>query len=424
MYVQYVNRDFLKGVLVGFVLALFACYSFFRLYWILEIGIKYFRWHAILWLYVMLLLLFAAFSYMLYKTGRLKKPAIQHAYLITAGLIAGLHLAEGYFRLSGKHTSYLEHREGVFVNPAERVEKGWYMTWHPNETIALSSGNEYRYLRQTNSEGLSDKEWSTVKDSNEVRIITLGDSFTEGDGAALDSSYPSQLKGMLQKQFPDVKINVMNAGRCGSDPWFEYVKLRDRLLKYKPDIVVYTNGSNDLLFDHLIYGGMERFAPDSTVKNKYVTHKWLWLYEISHLFRALADVAGYDPTLFGIGDRMQNEKSCITDALQLAEMYDRLAKENHFTCIELIRPDKGEMEEGKYLFNIQQLLTGYKPTANFSRLDLLRFYHTQLAINKDNLNSYFWHTDAHHNAKGYNAMAKAVYSVTEPVVKAKIVTGL
>lgn len=410
------NREFLKGLLAGFVLALFTCYSFFRLYWIAEIGIRYFRWHALLWLYLLLLLLFAATGYLLYKTGWFKKPAVQHAYLVTAGIMAALHIAEIFLRLSGSYTTYMEHREGVFVNPAERVEKKWYMTYPPHQTITLASGNEYSYLRQTNAEGLSDKEWSTEKDSNEVRIITLGDSFTEGDGAAFDSSYPRQLERLLQSQFPQLKINVMNAARCGSDPWFEYVKLRDRLLKYKPDIVVYSNGSNDLLFDHLIYGGMERFAPDSTVKNKYKNHSWLWLYEVSHLFRAIMNVAGYDATLFGIADRKQNEITSISDARKIAADYSRLAINNHFECIEIIRVDKDEIEQGCYKFNLQQLTAGIVPTQNFSRLSLLQYYTDSLGINEKNCHEYFWKTDGHHNAKGYNAMAKGIYSVTKPLV--------
>lgn len=66
------NKDFLKGTAAGFILSLVVIYSFFRIYWIMEVGVKYFRWHATLWLYLSIAALFLGTGYMLYKNGKFK----------------------------------------------------------------------------------------------------------------------------------------------------------------------------------------------------------------------------------------------------------------------------------------------------------------------------------------------------------------
>lgn len=415
-----ITKDFGKGLFTGFILSLFVIYSFFRIYWILEIGIKFFSWHAVLWLYTSLFLIFIGIGYFLYKNGKFNNPIIQKLYLICFGLIIGLFTSEIYLRITGNYISYSEQREGIFVNPTERLQETWYMTSLPNETKLHESNSEYSFIRITNSEGASDKEWTIEKDTNEIRIITLGDSFTEGDGCSVESAYPTILKSMLEKQFQSVKITVMNAGRCGSDPWFEYKKLEDRFLKYQPDIVIYTNGSNDLLYDHLLYGGMERFSIDSTIKNKVPEYWWIGLYEISHFFRAITRFFDYDETFFSLTTREKNKSESIIDSKLLSERYSELAQKNKFICIQLLHPEKSEIENEYYDFNLKELLVGLDTLNNYLTFDLMSFYKDSLGINSANAADYFWKIDGHHNSKGYEAMGKGVFSFIKPVVIRKI----
>lgn len=209
----------------------------------------------------------------------------------------------------------------------------------------------------------------------------------------------------------------MNAGRCGSDPWFEYKKLSDLLLKFKPDIVVYTNGSNDMLFDHLNYGGFERFAPDSTVKNRIPQPKWLGLYEVSYVFRFITTIWGYDNTLFNAAQRKKNEVEVIADAHALSQKYNQLAHEHNFFCIQLIRPDKHEIIDGRYVFDVKELTKGTDTFTRFKTFDLVAFYRDSMQVNQQNVNNYFWNIDQHHNAKGYALMAKGAYAAILPLLK-------
>ncbi len=412
------NKDFTKGLVAGFILSLFTIYSFFRIYWIMEIGVKYFRWHAVLWLYLSVALIFFGISYWLYKREKLKSPSAQKYFLLVSGLIIGIYTAEILLRLLHIGTTYSEQREGVFVNPAERVQKSWYMLYSPCSSTELKT-QEYSFLRSSNSEGFSDKDWTVEKDSNEIKIITLGDSFTDGDGCPQDSSYPRVLEGLLQSQFPEFKITVMNAARCGSDPWFEFKKLHDLLLKYKPDIVVYTNGSNDMFFDHLMYGGMERFSADSTVKNKIPHHGWLGLYEVNYVFRLMMNFSGYDETLFGVEDRERNKLTAIADSRELSRQFSQLAVANNFTCVQLIRPERPEIRAGEYPFSLNDLMNGSDTLPSYSTFDLLAYYQESRLINKSNVDDYFWPSDGHHNTKGYRAMAQGVAHCVKEIIEKK-----
>lgn len=405
---MHLNKDFWGKEAAGFILLFVIIYS---LLWR----------HAILWLYIAIAAIASAAGYYLYLHGKLKSRAAQKYFLLFSGLIIGICTAEVLLRLLHIGTTYSEQREGVFVNPAERVQKNWYMTWQPHETKLLASGGEYSFSRSTNNEGLSDADWTEQKDTDEIRLMTLGDSFTEGDGAAQDSAYPKVLERLLQKKFPLKKIKVLNAGRIGSDPWFEYKKLHDRLLKYKSDVVLYTNGTNDMFFDHLIYGGMERFSIDSTVKNKIPRHRWLWLYKVSYVFRCMVKFAGYDETLFGVGDREKNKLTAIADSRELSRKFSELAVQHNFICAQLVRPDKFEMEDGAYIFNPSALTDSTGSLPRYYTFDLLKFYKDSLHITSANVNDYFWHADAHHNAKGYEAMAQAVFSYLKPVLIQKII---
>ena len=412
------NKDFLKGMIAGFFLSLFTIYSFFRLYWIEQVGFRFFHWHAILWLYVSVALIFGGISYLLYKRGKLNTQHSQKTYLWIFGSFAGIYVAEIILRLLGWGTTYTEKTQGVFVNPAAYLEKHWYEIGQPHGGYTVTK-KEYVFHRDFNAEGFSDKEWTKHKDSNEVRIITLGDSFTEGDGVVHDSCYPSDLEGILQKEFPKARINVMNAGHCGSDPWFEYKKFHDLLQSYKPDIVVYTNGSNDLFFDHVMFGGMERFKSDSTVQNKIPNHWWLGLYEVSYVFRAITHL-WYDETFIGWGERIKDRAKAFADSRALSHSFSQLAVKDSFKCVQLIRAEDWEIRDGKFKFDVSQLTKGTDSLPSYSTFNMLPYYIDSLHINKSNVSDYYWRLDHHHNVKGYAAMAQAVAFCLKPVVGKKV----
>lgn len=84
------------------------------------------------------------------------------------------------------------------------------------------------------------------KDTNEVRILTIGGSTTANLHLPENQRYPNILQTLLQEEFPDKKITVINAG-------MEWYTSRHSLINYssyyyqaKPDVVIIMHAINDL----------------------------------------------------------------------------------------------------------------------------------------------------------------------------------
>ena len=75
-------------------------------------------------------------------------------------------------------------------------------------------------------------------------FIALGDSLTEGYQLSPQKAYPYLLEARLNKDFPQYKTQVINAGISGSTTSSGMNRLK-RYLKLKPKAVLISLGSND-----------------------------------------------------------------------------------------------------------------------------------------------------------------------------------
>ncbi len=80
--------------------------------------------------------------------------------------------------------------------------------------------------------------------SNDLTILILGDSLTEGYGISKEASFPKQLEILLNKKFPQKKTKVINAGSSGSTSASALSRLRWQL-KAKLDVLILALGAND-----------------------------------------------------------------------------------------------------------------------------------------------------------------------------------
>lgn len=92
-----------------------------------------------------------------------------------------------------------------------------------------------------NSEGLRDRNF-TLQKEKVFRIIVLSDSISEG--YAVEKPFPKILEDLLNEKVQG-KYEVMNAGVGDYGIYQEYRLLKERLLKYSPDIVVLSYYLND-----------------------------------------------------------------------------------------------------------------------------------------------------------------------------------
>ncbi len=87
-----------------------------------------------------------------------------------------------------------------FILSYDYNQSNYYHLKKPFEKYQLKS-DEFNFNRKANSIGIPEKEILKNKPKNITRILCLGDSFTEGDGADKDSSYVTFLNRSLQQKF-------------------------------------------------------------------------------------------------------------------------------------------------------------------------------------------------------------------------------
>jgi hypothetical protein len=102
----------------------------------------------------------------------------------------------------------------------------------------------------TNSRGLRDREYRVPKPPGTVRILMLGDSFTEGGGLRLEDTVAKRAERRLAARGCRGH-EVVNAGVASYSPILEYLLLRDVGLALEPDLVVLAFDMTDVHDDYV-----------------------------------------------------------------------------------------------------------------------------------------------------------------------------
>lgn len=106
--------------------------------------------------------------------------------------------------------------------------KGWFSK--PNLRNVKVFGDK---TLSTNSRGLrGNREYAYGKNSEKLRILFFGDSYTFGDEVSDDETYPSRVQEML----PQAEVVNMGVHGYGHDQML--ILLKEEGIRYKPDIVV------------------------------------------------------------------------------------------------------------------------------------------------------------------------------------------
>jgi len=107
--------------------------------------------------------------------------------------------------------------------------------------------NQHYDTININSEGFRGIEFVPEKPSNTYRIVAVGGSTMFGAGSTSDeTTIPAYLERMLQKQNFDFDIEVINAGIAGHYSTFELKLIKEKIVKYQPDLLIEYDGWNDV----------------------------------------------------------------------------------------------------------------------------------------------------------------------------------
>ena len=259
-----------------------------------------------------------------FKNIFLTNLSILFVFILIELLLRQVRIVDTTNEQNGLH-SYLSPYEPV------NIQKGHIYSHKENSTLTYKT-NEFSYIHKMNKDGFRCTDFDTSKGKNEIRIAAIGDSYTEGVGAPQDSTWPGLLEEKLNKTDNGFKYSVINAGIIGSDPIFGFVLLRDKLLKYHPDIVIYTINLSDYL-DLRTRGGMERFKPDGIIEYKKGP-VWEWLFAISFSTRLVFQgLLHYDNLLQSPADKAATSRKAYRDLLRCSKDFELLGKKYHFITI-------------------------------------------------------------------------------------------
>lgn len=330
-------------------------------------------------------------------------PKQSNTILFISSFILTLIAVEAILRLSGITLTSLEKRHGkyIFINHGSFQDS--LHIWTPNSEHQIGDIDNFLYSRQTNSQGLSDKEWTVDKPDSIYRIIALGDSFTEGDGAPADSTWPALLQSQLNLEQP--RVEIMNAGVCGSDPFFEIMLLKKSLLDYSPDHIIITISMQDLLQDIAIRGDWNRFDPTS----KKLPELYEVVYAYSHMARLIYNrILGYSWVLIRETDPQLQEKLILNSIPSICEKLAEIQSQHTELQIDMVLyPHQYQVETG-YVEDLKNSIANNCTKYGIRLSDIRPCYLEHTEGQRGDYEKYWWKSDGHHNSNGYLMMAQCI----------------
>lgn len=103
----------------------------------------------------------------------------------------------------------------------------------------------HRQEIRVNNLGFRGPDVNPEKPAGVLRIAVIGDSITFGRPYPEDLLFPRILETRLNRRFPDLRFEVINAGLSGRDTWEERALLEQVVLPLSPDLVILQICLND-----------------------------------------------------------------------------------------------------------------------------------------------------------------------------------
>jgi lysophospholipase L1-like esterase len=353
----------------------------------------------------------------------MRRNLIFKLIIVSITLILLVFSGEGFLRIRGDFLTYAEKNSGgkYYISLYNFFGDSAIMTHRPYQD-RTEERVEFDYPIRTNREGIKDVDHTPEKDSGLIRIIGLGDSFAEGVGAPSDSNWIAQLEGLLRTQCESPEVEMIRGGVSGSDVFFCYMLLRQRLLKYDPDVVILNVNTTDLT-EYVVRGGMERFQPDGSLRHKIPPINET-LYRKSRLFRFYVHrILGRDFLFLTEGELSSGMRQGAKEMVLLFDLYRQLAKQEGFRLMIVFQPMVDEMKNGRgnppsYPEEMEVLVRG-ADSLHIPFVDLMPCF-VEKGMEDQTVNRYFWPIDRHFNSRGYGLFAECIYEkvcgmISEPL---------
>ena len=131
----------------------------------------------------------------------------------------------------------------------------------PN-TVSTVRGPDFVYRLRSNNLGFRGRDVAPEKSPESFRIITLGDSFTMGEGVEDGETFSALLEARLRERPSGVcgrsKVEVLNAGVDSYSPLLSWLQFKNQLAPVPADMVVLNLDMSDLLQEQWYRRGATR----------------------------------------------------------------------------------------------------------------------------------------------------------------------
>lgn len=197
------------------------------------------------------------------RGGRLRRFAANALVLVVA-LLAAFGIGEILVRVLYGDEMVLYPRYHTDYRYGDYTLRGT----RPNASFRHRSiDGEWRFI--TNSAGMRNtRDFPYEKPAGVLRVLSLGDSHTQGHEVRQEATFSAVLERMLETR--GLHAEVLNAGVSGFSTAEALVYLENEGWKYSPDVVVLGFFAND--FEDNLKADLFRLEPDGTLTTNRLEH--------------------------------------------------------------------------------------------------------------------------------------------------------
>lgn len=261
-----------------------------------------------------------------------------------------------------------------------------------------------------NSDGYRDREYSVQKPANTYRIMVLGDSFTLGWGVPIEDAYSEVLEKMLNEKIKNRKFEVINTALGNYNTQMEYEMLREKGMKFEPDMIIVGYYPNDSELT-------VKFNPGSIstfIKRHSYTYAFFWdrITNIKTKLKVGQKTGSYTGYVHELYKGSFEGKKIMENSLN--GIID-LGKQKNTTVVVIVLPQFfGDLKnyEFREVYPSVKNITSKK---GVMAIDLLPYFQNNKV--EEVIISY---EDAHPNRLGHSIIAKAIYEKITPLIQANV----
>lgn len=211
------------------------------------------------------------------RRGGLRRFALSRPGLVILSLALTLLLLEFAFRAVAWYSGNfgrlddLEREYAPLPEPGQPVPLGELPRFRlsANQRIVYEHRPGLRFIDESgnvftiNDAGFRGPGHAPPKEAGTVRIVGLGDSYMYGNGVTDDEVFLQRLSVKLNHKYGDRNWEVVNTAVGGYNTVMEVETLKEKGLRYEPDIVLILFVGNDLNLPNFIRDSVDFFAPGS-----------------------------------------------------------------------------------------------------------------------------------------------------------------